>query len=239
MGNLGTSFGTAAGDYVKGRPGYLPDAVDWLLAGVTGPVADVGAGTGKLTSVVAAQGHDVTAVDPDAAMLEALREQVPSVATIRGSAESLPFADASLGAVTFGQAWHWVDVPAASAEAARVLRPGGVLGLIWNMRDESVDWVAALGAAMGASVAESLIRADDVRVDPPFGELAERTWRWELTMTGAEIHAMVRSRSYFIAGDSRHRASVNAAVREVIAALDGTDAFPMPYVTHAFRVSLP
>ncbi len=239
MGNLGTSFGTAAGDYVKGRPGYLPDAVDWLLAGVTGAVADVGAGTGKLTAVIASRGHAVTAVDPDAAMLEALRAQVPGVATIRGRAEALPFADASLGAVTFGQAWHWVDVPVASAEAARVLQPGGVLGLVWNVRDESVAWVAALGAAMGASAAESLISADEVRVAPPFGELAERTWRWEHTMTGEEIHAMVRSRSYFIAGDAQHRARVDAAVRDVLERRDGADTFPMPYVTHAFRATRP
>ena len=82
VGTLGTSFGSAAGDYVAGRPGYLPDAVAWLLADVTGPVADVGAGTGKLTAEIASQGHDVTAVDPDPAMLEALRAAVPGVVTI-------------------------------------------------------------------------------------------------------------------------------------------------------------
>ena len=239
MGTLGTSFGSAAGDYVAGRPGYLPDAVAWLLADVTGPVADVGAGTGKLTAEIASQGHDVTAVDPDPSMLEALRATVPGVDTHAGQAESLPFADGSLGAVTFAQAWHWVDVPTASAEVGRVLRPGGVLGLIWNIRDESVTWVAELGAAMGASKAEAMVSGQDVVVDAPFGELVERQWRWENPVTLDGIRAMVRSRSYYIAGDEQARAQIDAAVGEVLAGLGPTGTLPMPYVTHAYRATAP
>ena len=239
MGALGTSFGSAAGDYVAGRPGYLPDAVAWLLDGVTGPVADVGAGTGKLTAVVAAQGHQVTAVDPDPGMLAALHVEVPGVATLVGSAEALPFASGTLGALTFGQAWHWVDVPAASAEAARVLRPGGVLGLVWNLRDESVDWVAALGVAMASSAAESLISTGQVHVGEPFGELAEQEWHWESAMTADAIRAMVRSRSYYIAGDSDHRARSDAAVDDVLSRFSAHGVIAMPYVTHAFRTARP
>ena len=90
MGSLGTSFGTAAGDYERGRPSYPPDAVAWLLEGVTGPVVDVGAGTGKLTAQIVLHGHAVTAVDPDAAMLSALSVSVPGVPTLVGAAEALP-----------------------------------------------------------------------------------------------------------------------------------------------------
>ena len=239
MGTLGTSFGSAAGDYVAGRPGYLPDAVAWLLADVTGAIADVGAGTGKLTAEIASQGHPVTAVDPDPLMLEALRATVPGVDIIAGQAESLPFAATSLGAVTFGQAWHWVDVPTASAEVGRVLRPGGVLGLIWNIRDESVDWVAAHGAAMGASKAEAMVSGRDVVVNAPFGELAEHQWRWEYPITPEGIRAMVRSRSYYIAGDDRARARTDAEVDEVLAEFGGTGTLLMPYVTHAYRATAP
>jgi SAM-dependent methyltransferase len=235
---LGTRFGTAAGDYVKGRPSYLPDAVAWLLAGVAGAVVDVGAGTGKLTEQMVAQGFDVTAIDPDEGMLAALRGAVPGVPTHIGSAEHLPLADASVAAVTFGQAWHWVDVSVASAEVARVLRPGGVLGLIWNVRDESVDWVAALGAAMGASKAESMISADEVTVAAPFGALEESIWRWDNPMTPDGIRSMVRSRSYYIAGDAGFKAGVDAAVDEVLVDL-GKDAILMPYVTHAYRATRP
>lgn len=236
MGSLGTSFGTAAGDYQRGRPGYLPDAVAWLLAGVTGPVADVGAGTGKLTAEIARQGFDVTAVDPDPEMLQALSAGLPAVPTAIGSAESLPLETASQGAVTFGQSWHWVDVDAASAEVERVLRPGGVIGLIWNVRDESVDWVAALGDAMGSSRAESIINAFEVEVTAGFGDLEERVWRWENPMTADDLIAMVRSRSYYIVGDETYRAGVDQAVNRVISTLDPA-AILMPYATHAFRAT--
>lgn len=238
MSSLGTRFGTAAGDYSKGRPSYPPDAVAWLLGGVTGAVADVGAGTGKLTAEIARQGFAVTAIDPDAAMLASLAADLPQVPHAVGTAESLPLEDASVGAVTFGQAWHWVDVPAASAEVARVLTPGGVLGLIWNVRDEAVDWVAALGEAMGSSKAESMISAYEVEVGAPFGPLEERVFRWENPMTHEQVRAMVRSRSYYIAGDADFRARIDAGVDEVLAAL-GTDAVAMPYVTHAFRTTRP
>ena len=238
MGDLGTSFGTAAGDYEKGRPGYLPDAVAWLLADVAGPVVDVGAGTGKLTEQIVLQGLDVTAVDPDAGMLSALHAALPGVPTVVGRAESLPLPAESVGALTFGQSWHWVDVPAASAEAARVLRPGGVLALVWNLRDESVEWVAALGEAMGASKAESMISADEVEVGVPFGPVVEAVWSWEAPMTPDQIRAMVRSRSYYIAGDAGFRADVDEAVDVVLAGLD-PHAIPMPYVTHAYRTTRP
>ena len=238
MGSLGTSFGTAAGDYVRGRPGYLPDAVAWLLAGVTGVVADVGAGTGKLTATILAHGHDVVAVDPDPGMLAALRDAVPGVRTLPGSAEDLPFEDASVAALTFGQAWHWVDVDAASAEAGRVLEPGGTLGLIWNLRDESVEWVAALGAAMHASKAESVISAGEVAVAAPFGALEEATWRWENPVTREDIRAMARSRSYYIAGDEAFRKGVDDAVNDVLAGLDG-DTVVIPYTTYGFRTTRP
>lgn len=238
MSTLGTSFGSAAADYHQGRPGYPPDAVAWLLADVTGPVLDVGAGTGKLTHEIWAQGHDVTAVDPDPAMLAALSDALPQIPTAVGSAERLPVETASAGGITFGQAWHWVDVPAASAEVGRVLRPGGVLGLIWNVRDESVDWVAELGAAMGASKAESIISADEVEVAAPFGAIEERVWRWENVVTRDQIGAMVRSRSYYIAGDAAFRAGVDEAVARV---LDARPAGPiaLPYVTHAYRTTRP
>lgn len=238
MGALGRSFGTAASDYVKGRPGYPPDAVAWLLSGVTGRVADVGAGTGKLTAEIARLGLEVTAVDPDEDMLAALERELPGVHRVQGTAESLPLGDGTLEALTFGQAWHWVDVTAASAEAARVLRPGGRLGLIWNVRDESVAWVAALGAAMGSSAAESMISSDAVHVGEPFDTVEERTWRWENTVSTDDLRAMVRSRSYYIAGGADFRSRVDGDVSEVLAGL-GTGTMAMPYVTHAYRTTRP
>src|SRR5688572_1750122 len=111
---MSLSFGSAAGAYESGRPDYPREAVEWLLepvhiAGRALLVADVGAGTGKLTRTIVEIGADVVAVDPDTAMLAALRESVHGVPTFVGTAERMPLPDASVDALLLGQAWHWVD----------------------------------------------------------------------------------------------------------------------------------
>ena len=234
----GTGFGVAADAYEAGRPEYPAEAVAWMLEGTDGAVLDLGAGTGKLTRGVLALGREAIAVDPDAAMLARLASELPGVRAEVGTAEEIPLPDASVGAVVLGQAWHWVDVPRASREVARVLAPGGVLGLIWNVRDERECWVAALTGAMHGSVAEALIEAGGPAVAAPFGALEERRVEWSRPMTRDAIEAMVRSRSHFIAADAAGRAEVEARVGEVLDALSelaGGGAVAVPYVTAAYR----
>lgn len=166
-----TSFGQQAAAYDRGRPEYPAEAVAWMLAAAGHDVVDVGAGTGKLTRAALATGRDVVAVDPDDAMLATLASRTPGVATHVGTAEKLPLPDASADAVIVGQAWHWVDPAAASREIARVLRPGGTLGLIWNIRDRSESWVAEFAAMMEPSGGENMVEGDGPRVEAPFGGL--------------------------------------------------------------------
>jgi SAM-dependent methyltransferase len=239
---MGTSFGMAAGDYEKGRPGYPPDAVAWILGGAPLRVLDAGAGTGKLTAEVLRQGHDVVALDPDAEMLQALSRSVPGVETMVGTAEATGLPDSSVDAVVFGQAWHWVDVAAASAEMARILRPGGVLGLIWNIRDEEVPWVARLTEVMHGSEAERLLAGEGPAVSEPFGRLEHRAFHWARAMTADELLAMARSRSYYIAGTEANRARIDAGIVGLMATLPGLAEhgnIDLPYVTRAYRVELP
>ena len=75
-------------------------------------------------------------------MREQLASAVPGVPVRAGTAEQIPLADGSVDAVLVAQAWHWVDPSRAVPEVARVLAPGGQLGLVWNIRDEQEDWVA-------------------------------------------------------------------------------------------------
>jgi SAM-dependent methyltransferase len=234
------SFGGAADAYTAGRPTYPAEAVRWLVEGAD-RVVDVGAGTGKLTAGLLAAGCEVVAaVDPDAGMLAALEREVPGVPVLVGTAESVPLPDASVDAVVLGQAWHWVDPDAASVELGRILRPGGVLGLVCNNRDEREPWVAELTALMHGSDAERMIGDGGVRVAAPFGQLVEHTVEWSALRSPHEILAMAASRSYLIALPEEERAAVLDRIRELLAthpATAGRDRFPLPYVTHAFRAT--
>ena len=111
-------------------------------------VLDLAAGTGKLTRLLVPTGAFVVAVEPVEAMRAALTRSLPEVQALAGTAEAIPLPAASIDAVAVGQAFHWFDGDAALAEIHRVLRPGGRLGLIWNVKDESVDWIEKLGGIM-------------------------------------------------------------------------------------------
>jgi ubiquinone/menaquinone biosynthesis C-methylase UbiE len=234
------SFDRAADVYDAARPEYPAEAVEWLLDGTSGPILDLGAGTGKLTRALVGRDRDVVAVDPSPEMLRVLSEAFPAVDARLGTGERLPFDDDSVGAVVCGQAWHWVDPAAAVPEVARVLQPGGALGLVWNTRDESVDWVRQLGQLMQAADAYLGDDAPPV-VGPPFGELERHEVRWVQPMTLDGMLDLARSRSYFITKDADSQAAVIQSLRKLAAEhpdLAGRDTFELPYVTECFRARL-
>lgn len=230
------SFGSAAGAYDRARPEYPAEAVRWLLPDGPRQVADVGAGTGKLTGVLVAEGHEVTAIEPDAQMLDALRSRLPGIHSLIGTGEEMPLADASVDAVTFGQAWHWVDPSVASPEVARVLRPGGVLGLFWNLRDESVEWVRELSEVMHPSTAETMIAESGVVVTAPFGEPDHVTFDWTLDFDADGLVDLAASRSYVITETPERRAQILDGVRALAGRVaDSAGRVSMPYRTHVYR----
>jgi SAM-dependent methyltransferase len=243
---MSRSFGAEAAAYEAGRPDYPLEAVEWMLDPVCRPghtprVADVGAGTGKLTRVAVEAGAEVVAVDPDARMLDTLRAHVAGVPAHVGTAEELPLPDGSLDAVLVAQAWHWVDPEAASTEVARVLGPGGVLGLVWNLRDENVDWVRRMTEVMTPSNAELMLAQGTPPVGPPFGGYEHRRWTWSRPMTRETLFAMARSRSYSATVDDATRARMTAQLGELFDDIGATgDAVvELPYTTEAFRFSRP
>src|SRR5262249_57215366 len=145
-------FASEAQAYARGRPEY-PAALDqWLRSELklddTRTVVDLGAGTGKFTLRLLTTGANIIAVEPVQEMLTQLTRAVPSVAARSGTAENLPLNDGVADAVVCAQSFHWFATHTALREIHRVLRPGGYLGLIWNVRDESVDWAEAMTAIM-------------------------------------------------------------------------------------------
>ncbi|WP_269531561.1 class I SAM-dependent methyltransferase [Chitinimonas sp. BJYL2] len=141
-------FAQSAGRYASGRPDY-PTALDGWLRDTLGVrpdtrVLDLGAGTGKFTRSLAATGATVMAVEPVEAMRAQMQAGLPDVRIYAGTADAIPLADASLDVVVCAQAFHWFATPAALDEIHRVLRPGGRLGLVWNVREDSLDWVAEI-----------------------------------------------------------------------------------------------
>ena len=145
---VAAGFDRVADRYERGRPDYPTAAVDFLAESLGirpgRTVLDVGAGTGKFTREILRYGAAVTAVEPMPQMRARFTERLPTVPLLVGTAEHLPVPDAGVDAITCAQAFHWFETAAAAREFVRVLRPGGGVGLIWNIRDERVPWVHEL-----------------------------------------------------------------------------------------------
>ncbi|HZS31612.1 MAG TPA: class I SAM-dependent methyltransferase [Gaiellaceae bacterium] len=122
------SFGSAAEDYERGRPGWPDRVADVAGLPPDAEVLDLAAGTGKLTRLLVRRFARVVAVEPD----DALRELIRDAETLAGEAERIPLPDASVDGVFCAEAFHWFDAPRAVAEIARVLRPGGSVVVCFN-----------------------------------------------------------------------------------------------------------
>ena len=153
------SFGSIAAQYAEYRPTYPDEGVEWLVGSSPGRILELGAGTGKLTQSLVALRHDVVATDPSDGMLAELRRRIPSAHIMVGNAESIALPSGSVDVVAAGQAFHWFDLDRALPEIARVLRPGGVLALVWNIGDLKVPWVRKVFGLLG-------LGSDDVGKDP-------------------------------------------------------------------------
>jgi SAM-dependent methyltransferase len=232
-----SSFGPVAELYDRVRPGYPPDAVGWMLGPTARDVVDLGAGTGIFSRLVASLGHRVTAIEPDADM----RAQLATSDTIRvleGSAEAIPLHDGSAGAVVAAQSFHWFDNHDARAEIARVLEDGGVFAPIWNVRDQTVPWVAELtGIIAGGAAADARVHAREGRQFGPHFRRAERAeFRHAVPMTSDTLRDVVRTRSRYLTAGEDERREIDRRVAELVA--DLPEPFELPYVTVAFRAEV-
>ena len=224
------AFGSVAATYDRARASYPPEALAWALESVeVSPgtrVLDLGAGTGRLSTVLLGMGLEVVAVEPD----DAMRARVPVRAhPMAGTAEQVPLPDASVDAVVVGQAWHWFDAEKALAEVRRVLRPGGVLGLLWNIFDDRLPWIADLVALCSAE--DRLSAMDD---EPPYdGDPVpeRRTFAHHQAMTRELLVDNLASRSVTVLMSPADRQEALRRVHD----LAPSDTFELPWICDTWR----
>ena len=239
-------YGQGAQTYARGRPGFPPGALEWLRRDLRlAPdklALEIGAGTGKFTSLLTQTGADVVAVEPVAAMLAQLAAEQPRVRTLRAAAQDLPIASASVDAVICAQAFHWFASAECLREIHRVLKPGGALGLIWNVRDQSMDWVRKLTGIMSPHEGDAprYDHGEWRAVFPARGFSALRERSYAHSHVGpAEVVIVdrVASVSFIAALDVAARGAVLDEVRALIATkpeLAGRETVSVPYITRAY-----
>lgn len=242
-------YEVGGGDYERSRPGYPSEAIDLLVHELgLGPDSvglELAAGTGKLTRLLHRRLAGLIAVEPVPAMRRHLAGVVPSVPVIAAVAEAVPLADGSVDGVVVATAFHWFRGEEALGEIARVLRPRGGLGLLWNNPDRRTSWVAEIWSVVDEHRGEtpgnldgSWLRA--FRDDGPFGPLRQHTFFQQVDVALDDLVARVSSISFIAAMAPTARSEVLQRVRriaEVHPDLAGREHFALPYRTSVFWCS--
>lgn len=238
-------FAGTVDSYRRSRPSYPPDAVAWLVdalgIALGRTVVDVGAGTGKFTSLLADTGASVIAVEPLETMRAALAGELPAVTILEGTAEALPLGDGSVDAITVAQAFHWFDLPRALPEFHRVLRPAARLGVIWNDLDVSVDWVVEFNAIIEVPRVGTPHPAEAAAADLGtwFGPRVQARFSHTHVHDRASLLDRVQSMSFVAVQPEAERAEIFARVSKLVDSdlqLARRQTFELPYLTEAFWV---
>jgi SAM-dependent methyltransferase len=240
----GMRFGTAADEYHRFRP-HPPEAtVDWLVGTGIGETIDVavdlGAGTGLFTEPLARRVATVFAVEPDPAMRARLTEHCPGVTVLDGSAERIPLPDNSVRAVFSNSAWHWADPLLAFPEIARVLMPGGVLGVSWSMPDRRMGWRAKLDEiTWKAGESGNGPGRFELPAGAPFGTPEELVHSWRTRMTVDELVASLGTYDHVLALSEVDRAAVLDDARTYLNGNPATSrgVIDVPFRTACFRTT--
>ena len=223
------SFGSAADLYAAARPSYPPAAVRAVVPDDARRVLDLGAGTGKLTAVLLDLGLEVVAVEPD----DAMRAHVdPRAESLPGTAEDVPLPDRSVDAVVVGQAWHWFDEAAALASVRRVLRPGGTLGLLWNLLDDSGGWPREVADLVGMEDRLSYLeQGQESAVEDGLGPWTRGQFAHTQEADADLLVANMASRSIVIVQPPEDRLALLGRVRAAVP----EGRFAVPWVCDAWR----
>jgi SAM-dependent methyltransferase len=235
------SFGAIADDYNRFRPSPPAEAVDWLLPAACQVAVDLAAGTGLLSRALAGQVATVMAVEPDSRMAAVLRRQSPGVEVVRGVGEAIPLRTGSADALLISSAWHWMNPELAVPEIARVLRPGGRFGLIWNSRDRELDWIRELDRLREPIPAPELHpswRRREVTLPEgsPFTDAQTASFTFTRRLTIDDVVASLATYSGFIVASEQDRATTIARWRAALdARFPGATEIDLPMRSRCWR----
>jgi ubiquinone/menaquinone biosynthesis C-methylase UbiE len=233
------SFGQIAEYYDRFRPGPPAAAVEWVLPSPRETALDLGAGTGALTRRLVERAAQVVAIEPDSRMLKVLSSRSPQVGAVRARAEQLPIAASTTDAVMVSSAWHWMDSEQTLAEIARVLRSGGVLGVLWNGADRSVEWVRRLLGRGDRSPGEQVAAVGRHRFElsarVPFGNVDTCVIDWSRSMSKEELVGLAATYSTWITASADKRDAEMERVRGVLDTAELRDIIEMPMRCRCWR----
>ncbi|MEI6700781.1 MAG: class I SAM-dependent methyltransferase [Actinomycetota bacterium] len=236
LGRTGFAHGAV---YSSGRPDYPLTALDYfkdVLNLHAGTVAvDLGAGTGIFSRQIRPFLGALVAVEPSESMRDEFDRLTPGIEVVAGHDCSIPLPDASANVVFVAQAFHWFTLPDALLEIHRVLTPAGQLALIWNERDESVDWVQELSLAMQWNTRQPYEVGRDFTGDlltGPFGNVERHEFKHSQLLDHEGLFVRVASTSYLTTMEASERVEIMQAVIKVVDALPET--VELPYCTTTY-----
>lgn len=231
-----TSFGAWADDYDAWRPTYPDDAVGWLVPPGDLRVAEVGAGTGKLTDRLVEHGIRPDVVEPDGRMLRLISARHPQLTTHEADVSRLPLPDDSVDAVVVADAWHWFPKDEAAAEVARVLRPGGWLGCVWNVPVLQHEWEwQALRLEPDLALPHDTDPLD--RLGLSTGAAEQQAFRWTWSLTPEQWRGFVSTVSHVgLLPEDERRAALDETERLVARACAAAGTATVPLIHDAVCV---
>jgi SAM-dependent methyltransferase len=257
------SFGAVATEYERFRPGPPVGAIAWLLP-LARTVVDLGAGTGAMTRDLVEMVDHVIAIEPDDRMRAILAASLPGVVAVKGTGEAMPVTSSTVDAVLASSSWHWMDPDRALDEVARVLVPGGTLGVVWSgpdpdgpfisqaqvmLSEMASDGPGAGAAADGAGDLGNVVMDTDNRVEPvlripggsPFAQPECRSWVWDVALTADDLIGLLGTFSWIITMPDDRRAHVISEARRILReglGIAGDVTVDVRYRSEAWRTRL-